>query len=156
MALDINTELAVLQKMTVKQLRIRYAEVFGETTNAGNKAWLVKRIAWRLQSLEYGGLSERARQRANELANEADIRMNPPKVIPFPTESRTINKPFKHDDRILAPGTVITRKYKGETLQVKVLVDGFEYDGETFSSLSAVAKAITGSHCNGFLFFKLK
>ena len=156
MTLNIQTELAVLQKMTVKQLRTRYAEVFGETTNAGNKAWLVKRIAWRLQSLEYGGLSERARQRANELGNEADIRMSPPKVIPFPTESRTISKPFKHDDRIPAPGTVITRKYKGETLQVKVMVDGFEYDGETFSSLSAVAKAITGSHCNGFQFFKLK
>ena len=156
MTLEIQTELALLQEMTVKQLRIRYAKVFGETTNAGNKPWLVKRIAWRLQSLEYEGLSERARQRANELANEADIRMNPPKVITFPTESGTISKPCKHDDRIPAPGTVITRKYKGETMQVKVLVEGFEYDGETFTSLSAVAKSITGSHYNGFLFFKLK
>ena len=156
MSLDLKTELVVLRKLTVKQLRIRYAEVFGETTNADNKPWLVKRIAWRLQSLEYSGLSERARQRANELANEADIRMSPPKVIPFPIDSKTVSKTSKHDDRIPAHGTVITRKYKGETLQVKVLVDGFEYDGETFSSLSAVAKAITGSHCNGFLFFKRK
>jgi hypothetical protein len=53
------------------------------------------------------------------------------------------------------PGTIITRRYKGEVLQVKVLPHGFEYQGEVYSSLSAVAKAITGSHCNGYLFFRL-
>jgi hypothetical protein len=53
------------------------------------------------------------------------------------------------------PGSVITRVYKGETLEVKVLADGFEYEGETYKSLSAVAKHITGSHCNGYQFFRL-
>jgi len=62
---------------------------------------------------------------------------------------------FKADDRLPPPGTVLTRKYKGETLQVLVLADGFEYAGEVYASLSAVAKAITGSHCNGYLFFRL-
>ena len=49
---------------------------------------------------------------------------------------------------------VLTRTYKGEVLQVQVRADGFEYQGQVYASLSAVAKAITGSHCNGFLFFK--
>jgi hypothetical protein len=62
---------------------------------------------------------------------------------------------FQPDGRLPPPGTVLTRKYKGEALQVQVLADGFEYRGEVYPSLSAVAKAITGSHCNGFLFFKL-
>ena len=62
-----------------------------------------------------------------------------------------------HDgsDRVPPPGTVILRKYKGEVLQVRVRPDGFEYDGTVFTSLSAVAKAITGSHCNGFAFFRI-
>lgn len=64
MNLNVGKEVAALQRMTVRELRTRYAEVFGEVTRAGNKAWLVKRIAWRLQSLAEGDLSERARQRA--------------------------------------------------------------------------------------------
>ena len=59
------------------------------------------------------------------------------------------------DPRIPVPATTITRDYKGQTLQVKVLPKGFEYEGEVYKSLSAVAKKITGSHCNGYLFFRL-
>jgi hypothetical protein len=58
------------------------------------------------------------------------------------------------DSRLPAPGTVLTRPYKGALLQVRVLQAGFEYDGLAYPSLSAVARAITGSHCNGFLFFQ--
>src|SRR5262249_50154246 len=68
----------------VPQLRLRYAAVFGETTNANNRTWLVKKIAWRRQALAEGDLSERARQRAAELAHDADLRANPPKTIPMP------------------------------------------------------------------------
>ena len=57
--------------------------------------------------------------------------------------------------RLPLPGTIITRPYKGETLQVRVLPKGFEYQGDVYKSLSAVAKAITGTHCNGYLFFRL-
>ena len=53
------------------------------------------------------------------------------------------------------PGTVLTREYKGETVQVTVLPTGFDYEGEVYPSLSAAAKAITGSHTSGFLFFRL-
>jgi hypothetical protein len=59
------------------------------------------------------------------------------------------------DDRLPPPSTTITREYKGQTLQIKVLQTGFEFEGEVYKSLSAVAKAITGQHCNGFHFFRL-
>jgi hypothetical protein len=157
--MNIVKEVAALQRLAVKQLRSRYAEVFGETTNAKNKVWLVKRVAWRLQALAEGDLSERARQRAAALANDADLRLNPPRTsAPAPaaeerTQTRTLR--FQADDRLPPPGTVLTRTYKGEALQVMVLADGFEHQGQVYASLSAVAKAITGSHCNGYLFFRL-
>ena len=59
------------------------------------------------------------------------------------------------DPRLPDPGTAITRKYKGKVLEVRVAREGFECDGERYKSLSAVAKAISGSHCNGFRFFNL-
>src|SRR4051794_37244842 len=65
--------LAALDRMTATQLRTKYHEVFGEPVNTGNKGFLVKRIAWRIQALAEGGLSERARRRAEELARDADI-----------------------------------------------------------------------------------
>ncbi|GIW56159.1 MAG: hypothetical protein KatS3mg082_2563 [Nitrospiraceae bacterium] len=158
MQLNVGKEVAALQRMTVKELRARYAEVFGEETNTNNKAWLVKRIAWRLQALAEGDLSERARHRAAELANDADLRLSPPKAKPSsadPERTTTAGLRLKLDDRLPPPGTILTRKYKGEVLQVKVLPHGFEFEGEVYKSLSAVAKAITGTHCNGYLFFRL-
>jgi len=67
-----------------------------------------------------------------------------------------INKVNKeHDPRIPTAGTVITRKYKGEELKVKVLDSGFEYKGKTFKSISAVAVHIVGGPVSGYVFFKL-
>ncbi len=66
--------------MAVGQLREKYAEVFGEPTRTGNKVWLVKRIIWRMQALVEGDISERARQRAAELANDADLRTTVPRA----------------------------------------------------------------------------
>jgi poly-gamma-glutamate capsule biosynthesis protein CapA/YwtB (metallophosphatase superfamily) len=158
MHLNVGKEVAALQWMTVKELRAKYAEAFGEDTPANNKGWLVKRIAWRLQALAEGGLSERARQRAADLANDADLRLSPPKAKAGPAlaeRTRTAALRVKGDDRLPLPGSVITRAYKGETLHVKVLPHGFEFEGEVYKSLSAVAKAITGQHCNGYYFFRL-
>lgn len=158
MNLNVGREVAALQRMTVKQLRTRYAEVFGEDTNGHNKVWLVKRIAWRLQVRSEGGLSERARQRAAELADDADLRMNPPPMKAAPSAGvETVVRvlKFQGDDRLPPPGTLLARKYKGEVVQVMVRPDGFEYEGVVYTSLSAVAKQITGSHCNGYLFFRL-
>jgi hypothetical protein len=159
MSPHIEKEVARLQQMTVAELQTRYAELFGEPTRTGNKGWLIKRNAWRWQAVAEGDLSERARQRARELACEADLRLSPPRqqVSRSPglravLSSAALPAP---DNRLPPPGTVLVRRYKGEALQVKVLPDGFAYQGETYDSLSAVSKAITGSHCNGFLFFRL-
>jgi hypothetical protein len=151
----IEREVAKLQRLPVPKLRERYAEAFGEATRTANKAWLVKRIAWRLQALEEGDLSERARKRAEELANDADLRLNPPKPKRVAETNEGDTLPATTDPRLPPAGSIITRPYKGDVVKVRVLAAGFEYAGETYASLSAVAKAVTGSHCNGFLFFKL-
>ncbi len=158
MQTNVGKEVAALQRMTIKQLRQSYAEVFGDQTVANNKAWLVKRIGWRLQAAAEGGLSQRARARAAELANDADLRLTPPKPkpVPPPQPERTQTAELRGgDQRLPMPGTLLTRVYKGRALQVKVLPNGFEFEGEIHKSLSAVAKAITGQHCNGYLFFRL-
>jgi hypothetical protein len=153
----IASEVAGLPQLSFADLRARYAELFQEPTRAGNRQWLVRRIAWRLQMLAEGDLSDRARQRAAELANDAELRLVPPRAVDAPPRPIKAT-PICHrqpDSRVPQPGTVITRLYKGQTLRVEVLPHGFVYQGTDYSSLSAVAKAITGSHCNGFLFFHL-
>jgi len=152
------TTIAELQRLTVQQLRLCYAELFGEATAAKNRTWLLRRLAWRLQSLAEGDLSERARQRAAELANDADLRITVPRVKePIPTAvagAPPVAPSGTADSRLPMPGTILTREYKGHTLQVEVLSEGFAYAGQTYKSLSAVARAITGAHCNGFWFFR--
>jgi hypothetical protein len=153
----LNPDLAALPRLTTSALRARYVEVFGEQPATWNRVWMLKRLAWRLQALAEGGLSERARRRAEELANDADLRLNAPKVkdAEAPAERiATKTLPAKADDRLPPPGTILTRPYKGQMVQVQVLTSGFAYQGQVYPSLSAVAKAITGSHCNGFLFFR--
>ena len=158
MELNLTHELAALRRLTPRELRARYAEAFGEQPSTKNQGWLLKRLAWRLQSLAEGDLSQRARQRAAELANDADLRTTAPRPAradAAPAQPAAAPAPPRPptDNRLPAPGTVLTRKYKGALLQVRVLQGGFEYDGLAYQSLSAVARAITGSHCNGFLFF---
>ncbi|QEL17639.1 DUF2924 domain-containing protein [Limnoglobus roseus] len=157
----IAQQLAALPRLTVKDLQRRYADVFGDETQARNKAWLVKRIAWKVQANAHGGLTDRARARAAELAARAELRTTIPAKRPTPAppaapaepEMKTL--PFPADRRLPPPGSVLTRAYKGQTLQVRVLTHGFEHAGLVYPSLSAVAKAVTGSHCNGYLFFRL-
>ena len=155
MQLNIVNEVATLKRLTVGQLRQRFAELFGEATAASNRTWLVKRIAWRMQALAEGDLSERARRRAAELARDADLRLNPPRsrtTTATATEPVTVPAPVDH--RLPPPGTILTRPYKGQLVQVQVLTEGFAYAGRVYPSLSAVAKAVTGSHTNGFHFFR--
>lgn len=154
--MTIAREVAALSRMTVKQLLARYAEVFGDAANTKNRQWLLKRISWRLQANAEGDLSERARRRAAELANDADLRLTPPRVkTASHTPTVTLPLPAACDRRLPPPGTVLTRPYKGGVVQVQVLAEGFEHEGTMYTSLSAVAKAVTGSHMNGFTFFRL-
>ena len=154
--MNIGKEISALKRMTVTELRTKYAEVTGEETRCRHKDHLLRRIAWQLQANEEGGISERARRRAEELAKGADVRLTPPRK-PDPKDGlRRIGKiHLSQDDRLPMPGAVITREYKGEIFEVRVLPKGFEYEGEIYRTLSAVAKKITGTHWNGYHFFRL-
>jgi len=153
---DLRRELAALEKMSTKELRHQYRELFGDESRTGNRQWLFRRCAWRLQARAEGGLSERAKRRATEIADDADVRFVPPRpVVPDGDKPRQVySTDVKPDDRLPMPGTRITRAFKGRTYEVTVQPNGFEYDGELYKSLSAVAYAITGSHWNGYHFFK--
>jgi DUF2924 family protein len=130
--------------------------VFGEPSRTGNKDFLFKRVAWRIQSLAEGGLSERAKQRAAELARDADIRTTIPKVPSASITAPVVTATLHSGTALPTPGTILTRQYKDRLIQVTVLAKGFDYDGTVYRSLSAIAKAITGTHWNGHLFFGLR
>lgn len=162
MEIETKRKIAEIERMTVGQMRQQYAAVFGEPTRSGNRQWLFRRIAWRLQSLAEGGLSDRAVRRARELAREQDIRVIPPaNLVMAPSDSvdMTLDVPDfiknNRDPRLPFPGTILPRKYKGHLYQVTVLPNGFEHDGQVYRSLSAVAYAITGCNWNGYHFFNL-
>src|SRR5438128_7219166 len=108
-------EVAALPRLSFAALRARYAQLFQEPTRVGNRPWLVRRIAWRLQALAEGDLSERARQRANELANDTDLRLVPPKAADAPPRPvKAASTPVRQqqaDSRLPQPGAVITRLY---------------------------------------------
>jgi len=158
MKLNLAKELAALDRMTVGELQHRYVEVFGEAVRSRHKQYLIRRIAWRLQANAEGGLSDRALRRAEELADIAEVRTTPPKTAAWPRSDKSDRQSVRvtNDLRLPPVGAAITRKYKGCTITVTMLADGFEYEGERYKSLSAVAKTITGSHINGFRFFGLE
>jgi hypothetical protein len=158
MKLNVAKEVARLRKMTCGELRGQFAIVTGETTKAKNRKWLIRRIVWRMQATVEGGLSADAINRIRELADGADLRVTSPATRRLPDDSarrtKTVATGAISECGIL-PGTLITRLYKGRELRVRVTTNGFEFEGELFGSLSAVAKHITGSHWSGNRFFKL-
>lgn len=156
MKMSIHSQLAKLPEMSTGELVERYVELFGEPTRTRHKAYLVRKIAWRIQALAEGDLSERAKQRAAELANDADVRVTPPRPKGEQPAAAKLFVASASDSRLPSPGGVIARKYKGKMVRVLVTEEGFEFDGERYKSLTAVAKAVTGSHCNGFRFFGLE
>lgn len=148
---DFGAEIAQLRAMTVGELRARYGEVFGQAPRSRNKDYLWKRVAYRIQELAEGGLSDRARRRAEELARDADLRTRPHRPIeaPAPTPRQ------ERDPRLPLAGAVLNRAWAGKEHVVEVLEKGFVYNEHRFDSLSAVARAIAGTRWNGFLFFGL-
>jgi len=156
---DTYKEIMNLTRMTVGELREKYLKVFGEETRSHHKDFLRKRIAWRLQAIAEGDLSERARRRAEELADDADLRIRAPRVRhksgSAEERDRSVRgKLLASRDRRL-PLTLLVREYKGESVVVKVLDKEFEYEGRRYKSLSAIAREVTGTKWNGFLFFGL-
>ena len=163
---DIAAEFTALDRMSTGELAERYAELHGQPCRTRHRAYLIRKIAWRLQAKAEGDLSERARRRAAELADDAEVRVMAPKTMICPPQhgkSATVTRPVPtgrdkpSDPRLPAPGSAIVRQYKGRTHRVAYLKDGsgFEYEGYRYRTLTAVAKRITRSHINGFRFFKL-
>jgi len=163
---DTAAQIAALDGMTTGELATLYEELHGQPCRTRHKAYLARKVAWRIQANAEGDLSERARRRAAELADDAEVRVMAPKTMICPPQvgmSGTVTrlvatgKGNPVDPRLPSPGSAIIREYKGRTHRVVYLEDGsgFEYEGNRYRTLSAVAKRITGSHMNGFRFFRL-
>lgn len=153
-------EIQALRRMTVAELRVRWVEICGSEPRSRNRDYLWRRLAWKVQERAYGGLSEAARARLAELGSEVslgDLRVRPPKgfdpdAVADAADGATPVRPIR-DPRLPRPGTVLVRPYRGRELRVLVTEDGFEWDGRRFGSLTETARAITGQHWNGRLFF---
>jgi len=143
-------EIDALQHHSAAQLKLRYQQLFGEAPPCRHRQSLVRRIAWRLQAVAEGDLSERARQRAAAIARDADLRQTAPRS---PRDGFPLTKRGDRDARLPKPGTILTRPFEDRIITVEVLEKGFRYEGEIYRSLSAVARKISGTQWNGFLFF---
>ncbi len=151
-------KIAALRQMTVAELQGEWLKLYGEPTRSRNKQYLWRRLAWRVQELAHGGLSDAAKATISELAPESFTRARTPLNGNDAAAAGDHNQ-HQHrghrDARLPTPGTVLTRQYKGQEIRVTALDDGFEWDGRRYGSLSAVAGAVTGSKWNGKLFFGL-
>jgi len=146
------------RELPLQALRTEYEKLLGESARSGHKDYLFRRIAWRLQANRYGELSDQARQRALAIADDRDLRLRLPQES-APKNGAPVAGDRIHrstDLRLPLPGTVLTRSFKGETVKVCVLPDGFRYQDRRFRSLSAVAEHITGTRWNGYVFFSLQ
>jgi hypothetical protein len=150
----VGRQIESLRKLRTTELRTRYRDVFGEASSSFHRAYLFRRIAWRLQAEAEGDLSERARQRALKLANDSDLRLRAPQS--FWRDMERKGETPNRDPRLPPAGTGIERVYQGQILRVTVLTSGFEYHGKQYASLSAIAHRVTGTRWNGFHFFGLK
>jgi hypothetical protein len=139
-------QVAALRKMPLEALRQRWRALFGTDAPAYSAEHMVRRLAYRLQELHYGGLADTAQKQLARVATEetkaAGTRRDARR------KRKAVNAP--------APGTRLVREWRGQRHEVTVCHDRtFEYAGKRFRTLSAVAKAISGQHCSGPRFFGL-
>lgn len=155
--MDVNRELAVLEAMTLSELHAKYSQVFGQETWAGKKVLLVKRITWRLEILTEDDLSDRGRQRTAELLRYTGLRLSPRKgkdsLIPS-SRNRTSNQGGSMNRYC----PCLARSSPAHTRS--------KHSASKFSAMASNTRArfsnpcppwlrpITGSHTNGFLFFR--
>ena len=134
-------QVAELEGMTLEQLREKWNALYNTAPPVtSSRQQLVGRLAYRLQELVYGGLSDETKAKLEALGRVA---MGMGK-----RESRNPDQPV--------PGTKLIREWQGERKEVTVLESGFEYAGKTYRSLSAIATEITGTKWNGPDFFGLR
>jgi hypothetical protein len=155
-------DIAELPKLNAPQLQAIHRELFGAEHPIANCQHLRRKIAWHLQALKEGGLPESVRQYALAIARGIQLRTRisenaTRRQAGIPLEQTVTTSVVQtRDVRLPMPGSLIVKQYKTETVVVKVLNDGFEYDGRRFASLSAIAAEITGTRWNGFAFFGLE
>ena len=143
------SQIGALQRKSVADLQNEWLKLYGEPTRSRNRQFLFRRLAWRIQELQYGGLSDAAKKHIDKLAPEF-TRARTPAVAStaLPDEHRP-----RRDPRTPSPGTLITKAYKGRELRVVVRDDGLELDGTMYATATALAKSVTGSKSiNGNLF----
>jgi hypothetical protein len=148
-----------LRHMTVGQLKNQYREIFAEESRSNHKQFLFRRIAWRIQANAEGGLSDRARLRALEVADDADLRIRAPRnFLKEPLDyGRTVDTSIapENDPRLPAVGSLLVRRFQEKNVVIRIRQDGFECDGKLYRSLSTAVHAATGKKWNGFAFFGL-
>lgn len=148
---EIAQKIEALRETSLKDLQRAYNKHFADKEPSNNRTYLWRRVAYKIQELEYGELSAKAQAKLKALMDAYDPVNN---VVLKPEVAKSEFLPRK-DRRLPLPGTIITKEYKDTKIQVKALDKGFEYNGKIYKSLTAVAKEITGAHWNGFLFFNL-
>jgi len=151
-------QLAALATMTTAELAAKFEELTGRPVRTRNGSWLRKRVAWHLQAAEYGGLSEGALTKIDELAPLAMKRFDPAtrRGRRPSAASKGAGADGGRDPRLPQPGAILRRRYGGDLHEVTLLEDGgFEYRGQRFRSLSKIAREISGTPWNGYGFFQL-
>ena len=148
------SQILMLKEMKSDKLLAKYGQVFdGEKPGVSNAEYLRKKIAYRLQEIAHGELSDAAKTRLEQLITVYDpINNRLLRKVKNPNGSKAETS---RDRRLPIPGSMITKIYKGNAIKVKVLEKGFEYDGKHYRTLSQVANVVTGDHWNGYLFFNL-
>lgn len=139
---SVLARLSALKSATTPDLRAMWKDLFYSEPPRYNRRFLESRLAYRIQELEYGGLKPATVARLEALGEQLDggkIKVRRQRV----------------DDRPIA-GTRLIREYQGVEHSVTVLADGFEYQGRPFKSLSAIARAVTGTRWNGWMFFGIR
>ena len=134
-------QLAALKAAPVADLKQKWRDLFDREPPPYNRRFLENRLAYRIQELAYGGLSEETMERLDALADEL--------------EGKTPRRRTALDNRPIA-GTRMIREWKGVEHCVTVRHEDFEYQGRPYKSLSAIARHITGTRWNGLVFFGLK
>jgi hypothetical protein len=136
------TRVGALKTTPTPDLKQKWRDLFGKEPPPYNRRFLESRLAYRIQELAYGGLKKETIERLLELGEQLD------------GGNITVRR-TRVDNRPIA-GTRLIREWQGVEHCVRVLQDGYEYQGRPYKSLSAAARAITGTRWNGWLFFGLK
>jgi hypothetical protein len=156
---SILSEIQRIQGLQFAHLQAEWSKLYdGEPCRSRNRPYLVRRLCWRVQELQLGGLSDATQTRLRDLAPDRFTRRSIPASFDptaiAPQSSKAVKA--KRDDRLPAAGTVITRRWRDRNLRLLVRQDGgFELDGKVYGSLSEAARAATGSRWNGWLFWRV-